>query len=79
MRINLHFNLKLYKISSYCKITTEMEQHYCSVSTCFKNNPATPYLTVEACEDHMASQVQTQNTPDASGQLPPVSELRVIF
>merc|ERR1712227_1157974 len=40
---------------TYCKITTEMEQHYCSVSTCFKNNPATPYLTVEACEDHMAS------------------------
>ena len=56
-----------------------MEQHYCSVSTCFKNNPATPYLTVEACEDHMASQVETQTTPDANGQLPPVSELRVKF
>ena len=78
MKNKFNFILNLYKIFSYCKITTEMEQHYCSVSTCFKNNPATPYLTVEACEEHMANQVQTQTTP-VNGQLPPVTELRVKF
>ena len=79
MKNKFNFVLNFNKIFSYCKITTEMEQHYCSVSTCFKNNPATPYLTVEACEEHMASQVETQTTPGADGQLPPVTELRVKF